>query len=131
MVAASLFYFHDLLLRPATTEQIREQGVYVLNLKSPYPDVELDILVHDRLDIETDGGDSCNGLVQLELVENGYVNANQNVWNRLIHRFQDHHCSSVLIHQIKKKIPPCVVKKMCLTNVLDPVSSPFSLSPFG
>jgi len=42
-----------------------------LVLTSDVPNVELDILVCDRLDVESDGWYGCHGLVQLELVKNG------------------------------------------------------------
>lgn len=36
-----------------------------------YPDVELDVLVRHSLNVETDRGNGCNGLIELELVKNG------------------------------------------------------------
>lgn len=37
-----------------------------------YPDIELDILICHRLDVETDRRDSRDRLIQLELVQDGY-----------------------------------------------------------
>ena len=41
-----------------------------LVLATDVPNVELDVLVGDGLDVETDGGNSRHGLVKFELVEN-------------------------------------------------------------
>lgn len=42
-----------------------------LVLTADIPDVKLDILVGDRLDVEADGGDGGDVLAELELVEDG------------------------------------------------------------
>ena len=42
-----------------------------LVLSANVPDVELDVLIGNRFDIETNGGNSGDVLVQLKLVENG------------------------------------------------------------
>lgn len=42
-----------------------------LVLSTDIPDVELDVLVGYTLDVETDGGNGGNFLVELQLVENG------------------------------------------------------------
>lgn len=46
-----------------------------LVLASDIPDVELDVLVGNSLDVETDGGDGGHRLVELELVEDGWRSA--------------------------------------------------------
>ena len=43
-----------------------------LVLPSHIPDIKFDILVCDGFDIETDRGNGGHGLVQLELVKDGY-----------------------------------------------------------
>ena len=47
-----------------------------LVLPADVPDVELDILVRDRLDVETDGRDRGNVLVEFEFVED--------CWRRMV-----------------------------------------------
>lgn len=42
-----------------------------LVLTTDIPDIELDILVGDALDVESDGRDGGDVLVELQLVENG------------------------------------------------------------
>lgn len=42
-----------------------------LVLSTDVPDVEPGLFVHDRLDVEADGGNGGDVLVKLELVENG------------------------------------------------------------
>lgn len=44
-----------------------------LVLATDIPDVELGVLVCDGLDVETNGGDGCDVLVKLELVEDSYA----------------------------------------------------------
>lgn len=44
-----------------------------LVLTADIPDVEFGVLVCDGLDVETDRGDRCHVLVQLEFVEDGYL----------------------------------------------------------
>lgn len=45
-----------------------------LVLASDIPDVELGVLVCDGLDVEADGGDGGNVLVELELVQDSWSN---------------------------------------------------------
>lgn len=42
-----------------------------LVLAADIPDVELGVLVCDGLDVEANGGNGCDVLVELELVEDG------------------------------------------------------------
>jgi len=51
-------------------EVVSPQGTDLV-LTSDIPDVEFGVLVCDGLDVETDGGDCCYVLVQLEFVEDG------------------------------------------------------------
>jgi hypothetical protein len=44
-----------------------------LVLTSDIPDAELDVLVCHRLNVEPNGRDSCDGLVQFEFVENSVL----------------------------------------------------------
>lgn len=48
-------------------------------MKRAHPNVELDVLVCDGLDVETDGGNGGDGLVELELVEDGCKPRGQSV----------------------------------------------------
>ena len=44
---------------------------HVSGLTSEVPDLELEIFVHDSLDVEADGGDGGHDLPQLQLVQDG------------------------------------------------------------
>jgi hypothetical protein len=63
------------LLSQHTREVVSPQGTDLV-LASDIPDVELGVLVCDGLDVEADGGDGCDVLVELELVEDGCARVN-------------------------------------------------------
>jgi hypothetical protein len=58
------------LLSQHTREVVSPQRTDLV-LASDIPDVELGVLVCDGLDVEANGGDGCDVLIELELVENG------------------------------------------------------------
>ena len=67
-VPTSLVYFW--LPRPKLTAKVMSPKRTNLVLTTDIPDVKLDILVGDRLDVEADGRNGGNILAELELVEN-------------------------------------------------------------
>lgn len=65
----------SVLLSQHTREVVSPQRADLV-LASDIPDVELGVLVCDGLDVEADGGDGCDVLVELELVEDGCARVN-------------------------------------------------------
>jgi hypothetical protein len=61
---------NSVLLSQHTREVVSPQRTDLV-LASNIPDVKLGVLVCDGLDVEADGGDGCDVLVELELIENG------------------------------------------------------------
>lgn len=58
---------------PQHTREVMSPQRTDLVLAADVPDVEFGVLVSDRLDVEADGGDCCDVLVKLELVEDCYT----------------------------------------------------------
>jgi hypothetical protein len=50
---------------------LTHRDVTIYSFLCTYPDVKLDVLVRDRLDVEPDRGYRVDGLAKLELVEDG------------------------------------------------------------
>ena len=66
-----------------TGEVVSPQRAYLV-LAADIPDVEFGVLVRDGLDVEADGGDGGDVLVELELVEDGWTGRQGSAIGKLV-----------------------------------------------
>lgn len=68
----TLAHTRNRAIAPQHTREVVSPQRSDLVLAADVPDVELGVLVRDGLDVEADGGDGGDVLVELELVEDGW-----------------------------------------------------------
>lgn len=84
-----------------TTKVMSPKGTNLV-LTADIPDIELDILVCHRLDVEADGGNGRHVLAELELVQNGRLSSSVETQHQKSHLLGSkdlaHHLAELATH---------------------------------